>query len=273
MDRFDWLEIKGAEAEKAQEAQADDSFGHDSQGYYRRARKMREAGHFRLAVQYYQQATGLDSHHYIAWRELIDTLVRARQLKRADEVSSKALQLHPNVVELYAARGLVLLHMQQMDSAKAHVERGHANGDRSWYLSCVQAEIILLDNKGYAKEVSDCMTAAFEASNHSWEPYFIGGWFMLDAELPTWAAGYLAEAGHRNPTAPIVWLCLGDCFRDLRLFDQAMFYYQKATELEPEHQLALKRQRACAPSIFGMMRIFSKESLLERWNRAVKDGK
>ena len=160
-----------------------------------------------------------------------------------------------------------------MLQAKAHVERGHVNGDRSWYLSCVQAEIILADNKGYSKEAIRCLEEAFATAEDAWEPYFLGGWFMLDADLPTWAAGYFAEAGHQHPTAPIVWLCLGDCFRELRLFDQAKFYYQKACELEPEHHLALKRQRDCTPLIFVLMHIFSKESLIERWNKAVQSGK
>lgn len=272
MDRFDWLEIKDTIPDADAEETPVESFAHDSDALYRHARNMREAGHFRLAVMFYERTIGLDTLHFRAWRELIDTLVRARQLKYADEISAKALALYPHIPELYAARGLVLLHNQNMNDAKAHVERGHAAGDHSWYLSCVQAEIILADNKGYSQEVLACLDTAIADAEFPWEPHFIGGWFFLDAQLPTWAAGYFAEAGHLNPRAPIVWLCLGDCFKDLRLFDQALFYYQKATELEPGHKLALQRQRACHPFLYGLMRIFRKESLLERWNNAVKKG-
>lgn len=273
MDRFDWLELNDTVPKTTDSAQHDPQYGNNSDTLYRRARKMREAGHFRLAVMFYERTIGIDTQHFRAWRELIDTLVRARQLKYADEISAKALALYPHVPEMYAARGLVLLHNNNMAEAKAHVERGHAAGDHSWYLSCVQAEIILCDNKGYSKEVLGCLEQAIEQAEFPWEAHFIGGWFLLDAALPTWAAGYLAEAGHLNPTAPIVWLCLGDCFKDLRLYDQALFYYQKATELEPQHILALKRQRECHPFIFGLMRIFKKQSLLERWNKAIKNGK
>lgn len=272
MDRFDWLEFNDSgDAPAAVSASADHRFAPDADTLYRRARQLREGGHFRSAVMYYEQVIGVEAQHFRAWREWIDTLVRARQLPHAEAISTKALGLYPHVPELYAARGLVLLHTGHLDEAKAHLERGHAAGDHSWYLACVQAEIILSDNKGYSDEVLACLDRAVAQAEHPWEAHFIAGWFLLDAELPTWAAGYLAEAGHHNPTAPIVWLCLGDCFKELRLYDQALFYYQKATELEPKHQLALKRQRACHPHLFGLLHIFKKKSLLERWNAAIKN--
>lgn len=51
------------------------------------------------------------------------------------------------------------------------------------------------------------------------------------------------------------------------LYDQAMFYYQKATEFEPNHQLAIKRQRNCMPKLYGLMRIFGRDSLKRKWDK------
>ena len=262
MDRFDWIEVKDTHPNTAQVSESLDES--DSFHY---AQEMRAAGHFRSAVIHYEQAVDLNAGNHQAWLELIDTLVRGRQLDRAEHMSSKALSLYPERAELYASRALVLLHHKKVEEAKIELERGYVIGDRSWYLSCIQAEIILTDNIGYSKEALKSLEKATLYADSNWEAYFIGGWILLDAGLPTWAAGYFAEAGHRNPTAPIVWLCLGDAFKDLRLYDQAMFYYQKATELEPNHQLAIKRQRNCMPKLYGLMRIFGRDSLKRKWDK------
>jgi hypothetical protein len=60
---------------------------------------------------------------------------------------------------------------------------------------------------------------------------------------------------------------LGDCFHELRLYEQAVFYYQKVTELESTHDLALKRQKLSKPKLFGLMRLFRKRDLQARWNQ------
>jgi tetratricopeptide (TPR) repeat protein len=263
MDRFDWIEVKDGHNTPPVDVVETDPMSQP----FTYARKMRESGHFRSAVAHYEQAIAVDPKNYPAWIELIDTLVRARQIERADLVSAKAHSTYSGVPELYPARALVLLHKKELESAKIELERGYVLGDRSWYLSCVQAEIIVTENPGYSKEALSALEKATIYSGSTWESFFIGGWILLDANQPTWAAGYFAEAGHRNPTAPIVWLCLGDCFKELRLYDQAMFYYQKASELEPTHALALKRQRACARKPFGLLRIFDRDTLQKKWNQ------
>lgn len=262
MDRFDWLEVNNAGVKAT-----DFASSKDTDKPFALARQMRAAGHFRAAVSYYEKAVGLEGRNYAAWREWIDTLVRARQCVRADEVSAEALSRYPDIAELYPSRALVLLHNDETQDAKRHLERAFSAGDKSWYLSSVQAEIILVETPRYSRDALDCLEKSTILAASPWEAYFIGGWMLLDANQPAWAAGYFAEAGHRNPTAPIVWLCLGDCFRELRLFDQAMFYYQKATELEPQHALALKRQRDCAPRMFGLLRVFRRDTLQSRWTK------
>ncbi|MDK1021521.1 MAG: hypothetical protein QGD90_07780 [Candidatus Hydrogenedentes bacterium] len=39
------------------------------------------------------------------------------------------------------------------------------------------------------------------------------------------------------------------------------------TELEPGHDLALKRQKECSPRLFGSMRVFNRDALRKRWNK------
>lgn len=264
MDRFDWIEVK----DDFETPPLVDTINEPDFHPFKVARKMRASGHFRAAVAHYKIAITQDASNYKAWREIIDTLVRARQLEHAQDIAAKAKALYPDVARLFPSQALVLLHTNRLEQAKQELERGYALGDRSWYLSCVRAEIILADNIGYSKEALESLEKATLAAKSPWEAFFIGGWILLEADQPTWAAGYLAEAGHRNPTAPIIWLCLGDCFKDLRLFDQAMFYYEKALELEPLHHLALKRQRSCTPKLYGLLRIFRKESLRKQWNDA-----
>jgi tetratricopeptide (TPR) repeat protein len=94
----------------------------------------------------------------------------------------------------------------------------------------------------------DLPTAA-EREEDRWEPYFVGGCVLLDAGYPALAAGYFSETAHYNPRAVIGWICLGDCFQSLKLYDQALFYYQQATELEPTHEVALARQHNCVPML------------------------
>ena len=267
MDRFDWIELEESQ-DKFESPQYEESHFSDS---FTMARNMRAAGHFRAAVEHYKKAIGLENDNHLAWLELIDTLVRARQLEQADQASQKAQTLFSGVAELYASRALVLSHLNANEPAKIELERGYVIGDRSWYFSCVQAEIILRDNTGYSREALKCLEKATVYTDSPWEAYFVAGWILLDANQPTWAAGYFSEAGHRNPTAPIVWLCLGDCFKELRLYDQALFYYEKATELEPQHSLALKRQRDCAPKLYGLLRIFSRNSVQKRWDKDFED--
>lgn len=266
MDRFDWIEIDDEVAAAREAGKRPRVRPYDGPTFHQAARQMRESGHFRPAVEHYERAVGFQPHHYASWVELIDTLVRARQHAAADERSHRALDAYRQVRILYASRALVLAHLGQYREAKQHLEVS-LDSDQPWYGKCVEAEILLRQDISQRGKALACLEQAVSWADTAWEPHFIAGWMLLDAELPTLAAGHFAEAGHARPYAPIGWLCLGDCFRALRLYDQALFYYQRVTELEPGHGLALKRQKECSPRLFGLMRVFDRGALRKRWNK------
>ena len=263
MDRFDWIELdkiappSGPEKREAPK---------DGITFYRAARRMREAGHFGAAAGLYQRAAGFDEHFYAAWVEWIDTLVRANHVNDADKRSAEALDAYRRVRVFYAARALVLSRMGQLGEAYAHVEIALAE-DPMWYSHLVKAEILLRHSADNRAAALECLLAGTRGVDAPWEPHFLAGLILLDAGWPTQAAGFFSEAVHVKPAAVAGLLCLGDCFKALRLYDQAMFYYQKATEAEPKNELALARQRECAPGLFGLTKVFRQDDLRKRWNR------
>ena len=269
MDRFDWLELTPVPAEAgglpAGQVAAPMVRPHDGPSFYRAARRMRQAGHFRAAAEYYGQAVALDEHQHGAWLELIDTLVRARHYADAAERADYALDRFRRVRSLYAARGLVRLHQHKPVPALEDITIALEGQDAAWYGRCIRAEWILHRDVNARAEALRWLEDAADAAPKEWEPYFLGGWMLLDAQLPTLAAAYFGEAAHQHPTAPLNWLCLGDCFRDLRLYEQALFYYQRVLELEPTHELALARQKECSPRLFGLMRGIGQRKLHEKW--------
>ena len=100
MDRFDWIEVK----QTHKDAPASDDLSGSDRQPFALARQLRAAGHFKSAVARYEEAVGLESTNYQAWRELIDTLVRARQIKHASRQAHELRTLYPDVVEMYADR-------------------------------------------------------------------------------------------------------------------------------------------------------------------------
>ena len=263
MDRFDWLELDQIAASASPERREKPK---DGQSFYRAARRMREAGHFGAAVSLYQRAAGFDEHFYAAWVEWIDTLVRANHLQEADTRSRAALDAYRRVRVFYAARALVLARMGQLSEAYAHVDTALAE-DPMWYAHVVKAEILIRHSPANRAAALECLMAGTHAVDAPWEPHFIGGLILLDAGWPAQAAGFFSEAVHAKPAAVAGLLCLGDCFKAMRLYDQALFYYQKAVEAEPANELALQRQRECAPGLFGLTKVFRQDDLRKRWNR------
>ena len=55
----------------------------DAETFYKAGRRMRQAGHFRAASDFFERAVGYEAHRYTAWVEWIDTLVRAISRYRA----------------------------------------------------------------------------------------------------------------------------------------------------------------------------------------------
>ncbi|MBM3289617.1 MAG: hypothetical protein FJY92_05650 [Candidatus Hydrogenedentes bacterium] len=270
MDRFDWLELEsapGVGTERAPAAPVESvTMPKDAPTFYRAARAMREAGHFRTATDFYRRAIAFDDHHYDARVELIDTLVRARRIGEADAASVEAHEGHKQVRVLYASRALVLAHIGQFNEAMRFSDVS-VDADESWYARGVRGEVLLRMDAGFRGEALALFEQATRLAQNAWEAAFLAGWVLLDAKQFALAAGYLAEAAHQRPRASLIWLCLGDCFRELKFYEQALFYYQRVTELEPSSEIAVERQKECAPLIYGLMRAFNRGSLQDRWRR------
>jgi tetratricopeptide (TPR) repeat protein len=266
MDRFDWLEYDPNRARKSP-ARDVPSQPKDGPGYYRAARRMREAGHFKAAAEFYAKAIGFSDQHYGAWAELIDTLVRARQYEAAEARCDEAINNYGQVRMFYACRALVWGHRGRAADAFAYSDVSLEGGEQAWYPRIVRAELLMRQSREHRYEAIEFLDHAFRLATQPWEPHFLAAWMALDAHLPAWAAGFAAEAVRYNPHAAMGWLLLGDCFEELRLYEQAMFYYQRVLELESGHEPALQRQRRCAPKTFGLMRVFRRENLRERWNQ------
>jgi len=263
MDRFDWLELDRAVPEQAQGRPEPPT---DGPSCYRAARRMREAGHFGAAAALYEKATRFDEHFYAAWVEWIDTLVRANHLPEADQRSAEALDTYRRVRVFYASRALVLARLGRVADAYSHSDVSLEPG-ALWYAHLVRAEIALRDSKDHRLVALEALVRGSREADAAWEGPFIAGLVLLDAGWPAQAAGFFGEAVHAKPSAVAGLLCLGDCFKALRLYDQALFYYQKAVEVAPANELALKRQVACAPKLYGLTRIFRQEDLRKTWEK------
>lgn len=277
MDSFDWLEFEAitpssAAAQKKPGARPNlQRAPHDAPTFYQAARNMREAGHFKAAADCYARAFGFDDQHFRARLEYIDTLIRAGRVDMADRASRESLEQYKQTRVFYASRALVLAHQGRLAEAYPLSDVSLEGDTVSWYAHAVRAELLLLQSRAHLDTALEQLEAATETAPARWEPLFIGGWALLHAGIPAGAAGFFSEAVHVKPRAVLGLLCLGDCFRELRLYDQAMFYYQKAAELEPTHEVALDRQRKCTPLRYGLLRIFRRRGgLQERWNREFK---
>jgi len=272
MDRFDWLELDstpGIAAARASSAPvaAPRSMPTDGPSFYRAGREMRYAGHFKAATDFYRKAIGFDERHYGAWVELIDTLVRAGRMEEADTLSREANDNYKLVRVFYAARALVLAHTGNMPEAMALSDISVDADDRTWYSRCVRGELLLKADVSFRFEALRLYGEAQTLAKAPWEPAFLAGWSLLDAHQYALAASHLVEAAHLNACAPLVWLCLGDCFKALKFYEQAIFYYQRVSELEPTNELAVKRQKQCGSLVYGLMRLFRSQDLNSRWRR------
>jgi tetratricopeptide (TPR) repeat protein len=271
MDRFDWIELEGIAHAPQPGAERETAFKrvrpHDAPSYVAAAHEMRAAGHWTAAAEFFRKAVGLDDHDYAAWTGLVDSLVRARQLASADAASVEALDNYRQVRPLYAARALVLGHLDKLDEAFKHSDVSVDDGDASWYARCVRGELFLMVGEAYRFDALDCFDKAIALADKPWEACLLSGLALLDKHMPVLAASFLADAAHHNPRAAVCWLSLGDSFRDLRLFDQAVFYYQRVMELEPTHEVALASQKQCHPRLFGLMSAFRRPNLRARWRK------
>ncbi len=265
--RFSWIE-PSRDAKDYRQVTGLAAPPRDGDGFHQAAERMRRAGHFVAAAEYYERALGFDPHRYEAGAALVDCLVRGGELARADRKSHELLDAFRQVRPYYAARAVVLAHRgdaeQALPLAAVAIE-----GEPSWYGHCAQAEVLLKWDLSYRQDALNEIGKGIDAAPTSWDPYFVGGCIVLE-HWPALAVGYFAEAAHCDPSVPVSWLCLGDCFFALRLHDQALFYYQTVLDLEATHEVALERQRRCQRASLKMMRFFRPDKLRERWEKHIE---
>ncbi|MDX9975814.1 MAG: tetratricopeptide repeat protein [FCB group bacterium] len=264
-DRFDWLELEKIKSNPPSGAYKPAQQPWDAASFYRAGCEMREHGYLHSAIPYFEKAVALSDQHYDAWLALIDALVHTGNLDIADMRSKEALDNYRLVRPFYAARALLLAHKGQFDEAFSLSNVSCSKEEPHWYAFCVRGEILLLKDVEQRLDAMIFFEASLECPGVDWQAYLMAGNALLEAHLPAMAAGMFAEAAHLNPRASACWLGLGDSFLALRLYDQAMFYYQRMTELQPKHEIAIERQKRCAPLGYGLMKVLVPRALQGRW--------
>jgi tetratricopeptide (TPR) repeat protein len=264
-DRFDWLELDKLKAGAQKGLARPSQEPWDAPSFYRAGCEMREYGFLHSAIPYFEKAVALNDQHYDAWLMLTDTLLRVKRLDAADACSKEALDNYRLVRPFYAARALVLAHLDRFGEAIPLSNASISKEEPHWYCFCARGELLLRQDSAQRLDAMIFFEASLECPGLDWQSYAMAGNALLDAHLPAMAAGMFAEAAHLNPRAPACWLGLGDSFLALRLYDQALFYYQRMTELQPNHEIALERQKRCAPLGYGLMNALATKALYGRW--------
>ncbi len=262
MERFQWIEVG-----KASAPTGESPVFTSARDCYREARRLREGGCFRAAATQYEHALGFDEHRHGTWIELIDSLVRGGDLVAADLRSREALANYGQVRGFYAARALALAYRGSLREALTQSDISMEGDDTGWYARCVRAEVLLASDASYRPEALRLLEEALGMPGDLWETNFLGGWAFMRADLPTFAASFFAESAHARPRSFISWFCLGEAFRLLKLYDQAMFYYHRAEELAPAHELLANRMKGARLKTYGLMQTFLAVELRERWKR------
>lgn len=265
MDRFDWLELQPQRDHDGKIAPRTEP--KDGPSFYRAARRMRASGYLKAAADFYERAVGFDETLYRARAEWIDCLVGQSRLKEASEISEAALDQWRQVRIFYATRALTLGHLGGWSKAEPLLEVA-LEDEHPWYARCVRGELLLLMDRDNRFEALSLFEEAMGDTDQPWDTAMHGGRVLLAVGWPQLAAGYFSEACHALPVSPAAWMSLGDCFHALKLHEQAMFYYQKALELDPKNDIVLRRQQFCAPRFYGLTRVFRRENLRKRWNQA-----
>jgi tetratricopeptide (TPR) repeat protein len=134
-----------------------------------------------------------------------------------------------------------------------------------WYAASVQGEFLLREAPNRPRGAVSAFERALGAADDPWEAAFIAGWALRNAGHAVLAAGFFAEAVHHDPRAVAGFLGLAECFEELRLHDQAAFYFECAQELDPEHAAARAGAKRCQSLVYGLMRVFTRRDLKQRW--------
>lgn len=265
MDRFDYIELRPQGT--SDRAATSRSAPTDGPSFYRAARRMKAAGHLRAAADFYERAVGFDETHYPARVEWIDCLVAQSRVQEADALARGALDQWRQVRVFYAAQALTLGHLGAWPKALPLLDIA-LEDEHPWYARCVRGELLLLASLDNRLEALALLDDAMQETDKPWDTAMHCARALMAVGWPQLAAGYYSEACHALPVSPAAWTGLGDAFNALRLYEQAMFYYQKALELDPKNEVVLRRQQFCAPRFYGLTRVFRKENLRARWNTA-----
>lgn len=264
MDTFDFLEFDSwSEASSTRPR----SPSYDAAAYDR-GRDSRQRGDFFEAAQWFDAAVDANDHDYAARVLHVDSLVRAQMYDDAAKASEAHLKRFPRVREHYASRALALGHIGQYDQAIYQCAVALEGEKISSYARCVRGELALLQNPADHETAMRWFEHSVDLADDRWESHIVSGLALLDADFPTLAAAFFAEAGHANAAAAFSWIGLGDCFAELRLYDQALFYYRRALQTDPGNFQALKREKKYAGGVFGLLHALHRPNLVRRWNDA-----
>jgi tetratricopeptide (TPR) repeat protein len=229
---------------------------------------MRLSGYLTESLRYYERALGFDDRLYDARVELVDALVRLGRRTDAESHSQVGIDNYKLVRPFYASRALVLGYFGSLEEAFRFSDTSVGGGDRNWYSRCVRAELFLRIDPAYRPQAMELFREAVALAEEMWAPALHAGLVLLEHGAPALAAAFLTEAAHQNPRAALCWLKLGDCFRDLRFYEQAEFYYGRVAEVEPANSQGLERISECGRNRFGLLRGLFPAPLRDRWEKA-----
>ncbi len=272
---FDWLELDPAHSGEAVEDKGRPTRVRPTDGptTLAAARELRHAGFVKSSIPYYAKATALQVHQHNAWVEYLDTLVRIKALDSAEKLVQERVEQYGQVRVFYAVSALIQAHRGNFKEAMKYSDVS-LEGQTGYYGTCVRAEILLrakVSSRTHRRDALEILETCIASSNDPWEPLVLGGCMLLDAGWFAHAAGFFTEAAHKEPTRALAWVCLADSFYALRLYEQAVFYYEQAKGLEPLLQPAIQGKIRSVRYVFGLMETFNKETLEERWTKAVKN--
>lgn len=247
-----------------------DQFRNEAASFHQSGLELLQRGHVKQGAEMLERALGYREHDPRLWIDAIELLVRANQLDRAEARSQEALHNYRRTAPLFAAHALVLAHQGRHGDALGHVQVvfDHARPDWHGYAHAVRGEILLRQDKSNRSEAIACLDRAMDGQPNPWRTALVGAWAFLDADLPVFAAGYASEVAHWNPRANIGWLLLGRCFEELKLYEQAEFYYDCVLQQEPNHAWAARGVQSAKSSGFGLTRVFRRANLNGRWRTA-----
>lgn len=265
MDEFDYLEFDSWSTPRPE---AEKSTAPAKLSPSERGRRCRQRGDFYEAAQWFESAVQLNDHDFGARVMRVDSLVRAGMVDEADRASAVNLKKFGRVREHYGSRALVLAHLGQFAEARRHCTVALEGDKHSAYAHCVRGELTLLEDAGDFENAMRWFEQAVDFAEDRWEANVVAGTALLRADLPMLAAPFFAEAGHFAPLAAYSWVGLGDCFAELRLYDQALFYYRRVLQVDPSNAAAMAREKKYAGGVYGLMKALYRPNLMRRWNEA-----